>query len=511
MSVHDHYSQFGELLSLNEVYVYPAVEDFALEVTAAGVEVAESNKAWRPWLWNVFPSPRIDSSRRHELQTQNQPARLNGTWFYVGPVRPHFGHLLLESTNRLWALEVLREANFRIDGLLLLPQSESRIPEKLVRSVLKVFGFDSTVRIEHLKSLTQVETLVVAQPGRVQGQRKFEWYKEFLAGKLENLADSNMPKKIFVSRRSYSYRGRLSGMDYLAEALGSSGYEEIMPEKYSLESQLKIIYNAEEVVWEEGSAIHLLELIPRLQSSNTLIRRRSSGILQDVLLEVVGPGLGVWSSVETVSSTRENDPLGYKMPSFIPEAGIEEFCSFIKSRTGVSVNAATFLSSASFDTHHRTKVLDMERLGLENLRSASERLAEQECGIRTLEVIIDKGHIETPDDSNLPRFGLVIDTPKNKSRIPYHGDCVVEGWATFRGNSKLSVVTDAGESQDIERHVERPDVFRHFAGRNIFLESARVGFEVSVPTGTNFFDVVLEENGTVYASIRVQLRDPLPT
>jgi hypothetical protein len=90
--------------------------------------------------------------------------------------------------------------------------------------------------------------------------------------------------------------------------LVNSGFEEIFPEEHSLEEQLSYVYSADVIIWEEGSACHVLEIIPHLKSFSILIKRRPGENPIDWLLKRKVKNLLIYSDVRMLK--RRNNSYG---------------------------------------------------------------------------------------------------------------------------------------------------------------------------------------------------------
>jgi len=114
--------------------------------------------------------------------------------------------------------------------------------------------------------------------------------------------DANNPKKVFISRRHYKSQGRLAGLDMIASVLKKNGYVEIFPEKLTIEEQIKIFVNAENIVAEEGSALHMLDIIPSINAKVFLISRRRNYKTFMSLLSKVSSEVYLFDDVNVINS-----------------------------------------------------------------------------------------------------------------------------------------------------------------------------------------------------------------
>lgn len=213
---------------------------------------------------------------QQQILSNSKSKSLKGSWLYAGLFAPHFGHFLAESCHRLWAWRQLQD---QIDGVIFLPPPKFNNVEKwgsFVFDVLALFGINKS-QVKLVTDVTTVENLVIPEQGASFHGDVKPWYENWLKENpllLHKDSKTNQPRKLFISRRNYKLKGRVAGMDALADFLTSQGYKEVCPEQLSVEKQLSLIASADHIIWEEGSAVHLMELLPVQSAKAALIMRR---------------------------------------------------------------------------------------------------------------------------------------------------------------------------------------------------------------------------------------------
>jgi len=213
---------------------------------------------------------------QRQMLVNVEPKLLKGSWFYGGIFAPHFGHFLAESCHRLWAWRQLKD---HVDGVIFLPPPKFNNIEKwgsFVFDVLALFGIKKS-QVKLVTDITTVENLFIPEQGASFHGDVKPWYENWLNENplfLQHDSKTYQPRKLFISRRNYKLKGRVAGMDALADFLTSQGYKEVCPEEVSFEKQLSLIASAENIIWEEGSAVHLMELLPVQTAKAALIMRR---------------------------------------------------------------------------------------------------------------------------------------------------------------------------------------------------------------------------------------------
>ncbi|PDH67496.1 MAG: hypothetical protein CNE89_06320 [Sphingomonadaceae bacterium MED-G03] len=213
-------------------------------------------------------------------------ARMKGRYLFAGPVWNHFGHILTDSLHRLWPVLDQPEA---YDGIIFLQVPNLRPPKdgvakipQLALDMMKLMRIPDGIPKLYVTEPTRVDQLDIPVIGssRHFGVRKF--YRPYLERYQENISRSvktlmeKAPRKLFYSR-SHSLRdGGVLGISYFEEQMRSRGFVSCVPEEMSLKLQLSYVLAAEEIVFEEGSAIHITDILSSFPGRAHMLRRRSS-------------------------------------------------------------------------------------------------------------------------------------------------------------------------------------------------------------------------------------------
>lgn len=221
----------------------------------------------------------IDYESRKEFIKNSKIKKLNGTYVYGGILPSHFGHLLSEGIHRLYS------AHHHKHKIILLPDTEDYNLDTF-HKILKLWKIPKE-KITLITNLVEIEELIVPEIYSTLGGKINENYideiEKFID--LDLISKKNTPEKIIVSRRNFLNQGRVCGMNAIIDILvNEQGFYELQPEKFDLYKQLSMIIGAKEIIWEEGSAIHLLELLPKLSSKMILIKRRNNYSAFDKLI-----------------------------------------------------------------------------------------------------------------------------------------------------------------------------------------------------------------------------------
>ncbi len=220
------------------------------------------------------------NEKLQSIQLSNKSKKLPGKWLYLGGLHNHFGHFIAECIHRIWAWKSYRD---QCCGVLFIPQiRQFELNQHLPsysKEILSLLGLEED-NIQYITELTEVEELVIPEPGSQLFTPASVEYINYLStlqlGKrLTNqiLPDTFSPK-VFVSRKKYRMNGSIAGLDTLEDSLQKDGYFIFYPENYSISTQLKVYIEAEKIIFEEGSAVHLLELLDKIKADVLIIKRR---------------------------------------------------------------------------------------------------------------------------------------------------------------------------------------------------------------------------------------------
>ena len=202
-------------------------------------------------------------------------AQRDGTYLYCGLSHDHFGHFLLESLTRIWALDHLDMA---IDGLVLPARKGKRmgppLPKRLARALARFCG---DLPLYVLDQPTRIQRLILPAPGFGHGP----WlpgtphYHSFIQNRLADLPVDGADR-LYLSRRRLHLPEKLVDREAEIEAMmEAAGYFIFEPEKYHLDIQLGVMRAARQIVGADGSAFHLVPLAMRRDASAAIYLRRN--------------------------------------------------------------------------------------------------------------------------------------------------------------------------------------------------------------------------------------------
>ncbi|NEQ76784.1 MAG: DUF563 domain-containing protein, partial [Okeania sp. SIO2C9] len=206
----------------------------------------------------------------------------NGTYIYAGPFHPHFGHALTESIHRLWAFD-----NNLHDGVVFAvslrrnSKPHKYTPPKWFIETLEILEIPLGKCI-WVTNDCAFENLIIPEAGSELSLGLKQWYRPYLEKLQQRILEltshlrKNKPEKLFLGRNHLRFSGSLAGDKYIETLLLNEGYISLKPENYDLLEQLAYIMNAKKIIFSEGSAIYILELINYLEAEIACISRKPS-------------------------------------------------------------------------------------------------------------------------------------------------------------------------------------------------------------------------------------------
>ncbi len=276
MATYNKTAMSDRFVVLNNAVVFPPDDQGRCGVLDAEGQFAEYSLDYaRPRRARLPPDPAL-----LDPALLDQPlAQLAGRHLFAGPMHPHFGHFLLESTPRLWALGVDPEP---VNSVLFIPIRPGTIwrARKAYRPFLEIFCGD--LPIENIVTPTRVETLVVPDPGFGHEARMVgtPHYRAFMRDRVAaNIAPAG-PDRLYISRTGLSdHKGGILGETLIEEVLSSQGYEVFHPQRHSAREQLARYAAARQIVALDGSALHMAAYALRPDCRVAMIARRRSAII----------------------------------------------------------------------------------------------------------------------------------------------------------------------------------------------------------------------------------------
>ena len=300
-----------KIYRLKNALIFPAINQ-AVWHESAMLGVQSHNASKDPKEFGLMCHNRylVNYRLRDEYARKNIPIKLSGKYLYLGQLPNHFGHFLEECLGRLWAC---RAYESKVDGFIFLRYHDNIKLIPFILEILKLFNVNAD-KLILISQFTEVEDLVVPEIGSwLGGERK--WFKDWTE-KYINIKDykKNLPPKIIV-RRSNRFPGRVAGFDYFSKILVSNGFKEIFPENYTIKEQIEFVVSAKVIVWEQGSACHILKILPPLNNTSLLITRGMFVLSIENLIKKKSKRFMIYRDAQSIF----NYPSSNKIMGFFPK------------------------------------------------------------------------------------------------------------------------------------------------------------------------------------------------
>ena len=269
----------GAILHLRRAIVVPERDHD--QKLASGV--LRADRSWcdlsQAWIRARKATPAPTLAKGEALQ------HLPGRYLFGGHFRGHFGHFMVESTARLWALDHVQGP---IDGILYLPyRGQVGATQQAMQShaaFFKALGVD--LPLKTFAAPQQVDELILPELG-------FGWddrfagspaYRRFMISRLSAAAAPDGGDKLYISRsRLPAARGGVLGEAAIEANLARLGYDIFHPERHPVEVQIARYRAARSVIALDGSALHLAAFVLPREARVTMILRRSRANATDYI------------------------------------------------------------------------------------------------------------------------------------------------------------------------------------------------------------------------------------
>jgi capsular polysaccharide biosynthesis protein len=209
---------------------------------------------------------------------------LPGRNLYAGLGRHHFGHFLVETITRLWALDHQAKA---CDGLIIVPKHGIDFNAVMRRRLGAFFDLLSGGLPVHIVTAPiKVETLHVP----TQGFGHMSWltatpeFRHYVRQRLTAQITPKGPERLYISRTGLKNAAQAMPQEARVEAMmKNAGYTIFHPQDHSLAEQCARYMAAKQIVGPDGSAFHLAPFVLQNGTRVGLIQRRHRQDVFDAL------------------------------------------------------------------------------------------------------------------------------------------------------------------------------------------------------------------------------------
>lgn len=182
---------------------------------------------------------------------------------YGGYLFGHFGHFLLESLSRLWAIQSLGKYPI----VFVSPINSLRSWQ---HEILKILGVENIIIV---KKPTYYDELIIPSPGFQMGDFFNSKHARYLERQECRVIKE---KKIWLSRSSLKkevHPGDVVNENDIERLLSDKGWDIIHPQNLDISQQLRILSEAKSIAGIAGSAFHALMFLKDYHGKVNIINR----------------------------------------------------------------------------------------------------------------------------------------------------------------------------------------------------------------------------------------------
>ncbi|MCQ8240999.1 glycosyltransferase 61 family protein [Rhizosaccharibacter radicis] len=209
---------------------------------------------------SLFAPPHIS------INQDRAPRLPEGKYFWLGYFHHHFGHFLISTLQRLWALDGLDPSEFKFLTPIEQVGDHLRIP--FIIEFFRACGI-AIDQILPVARGTVVPEVIVPHPAIAETSHVFGCWPGFMrqvgeriAGAADAVRISDTP--VYITRHSLSSGTvKIVNEEEVAGALEKRGVRVVSAEELSLREQIRLWQSHKSVMGFNGSAFHTAALVPQ--------------------------------------------------------------------------------------------------------------------------------------------------------------------------------------------------------------------------------------------------------
>ncbi len=216
--------------------------------------------------------------------TAAPPEHIKGRWLFAGMYYAHFGHFLVETTSRLYALADHAD----VDGIFFYPKMRMTHEFKPFRQYKPVFAHLGLggVKARLPQQPVTIESIAFPPPAFGIGEMAAgrPEYRAFMRERLTRTTPADGAEDIYITRSGLTTRrGRIILEEHLERLMEGEGYRIVHPERLSFAEQVAQYRAARRIVALDGSALHLAAMVVEPGTAVGIINRGPSMNVEDYM------------------------------------------------------------------------------------------------------------------------------------------------------------------------------------------------------------------------------------
>lgn len=257
----------------NAYVIPPAASGKVSRFATSGVLDSDGNLVDQSISWWTSTS-RVN----HAPEMPKEAKRMPGRYIFGGILYGHFGHFIVESLSRIWALDA---EGVEADGFLFTPKNLSFAEQSVLKQQNLGALLGARLPFFVAREPVQVDEIYVPAQGfgmgdLLEGTAAFRTFIEKHAGtSIEPMGE----EKLYISRSALPRdRGSVLGEYKLEQYLQEEGYHIFHPQRARAEEQIARYKAARQIVAVDCSPVHMLAYVGNANQSAAIILRRSMEI-----------------------------------------------------------------------------------------------------------------------------------------------------------------------------------------------------------------------------------------
>jgi hypothetical protein len=206
--------------------------------------------------------------------------RREGAWVFGGMLFHHFGHALIYSMSRIWAVQRLLDGGVPLRGVVFFQRfaPEPQASPALPRNLLPIFDiFPPGLPIVTIADVEQIDELYVPEQGISTAPELFIGRPEqrhFYRNSAARVPPNAERRDIYISRTKTGWKGNHLFEAEIQRAMAEAGYLIFHPQTVSLQEQIATYRSARRIVAVDGSALHVAAMAVPSDAKVAVISRR---------------------------------------------------------------------------------------------------------------------------------------------------------------------------------------------------------------------------------------------